>query len=267
MKILSVLFVLLSSVSLFAKVHYAKVEPYESVVLKSAVSALVVDVDLDAEGTTVASKKVIHLDDALDVKNLESTKQSIVLLEQMQKLNSEIEQSLSSTMGRQKSYYERINKMSTSSKTQKDNAFSSYISAKSQYLNTKEKIVNLDKQILDLQYKKAQLEDAIAKKSIILENKYLYKLIVRKGDFVNFGSPLARVDDMSRAKLVLFLDAEELENLEQKIVYVDDVKTNYKVDKVWKVADEKFISSYRAEIYMDAPQDTFSKLMKVEIKQ
>jgi len=260
------LFILLSPVLVFAKVHYAKVEPYESVVLKSAVSALVVDVDLDAEGTTVASKKVIHLDDALDIKNLTSTKQSIILLGNMQKLNMEIEKSLSSTMSRQKSYYARINKMSTASKTQKDNAFSAYISAKSQYLNTKEKIVNLDKQILDLNYKKAQLLDSIEKKSIILKNKYLYKLIVREGDFVNFGSPLARVDDTSRAKLVLFLEPEELKDIEQKSVYLDDVKTEYKVDKVWNVADEKFISSYRAEIYIATPQHTFSKLMKVEIK-
>lgn len=32
------------------------------------------------------------------------------------------------------------------------------------------------------------------------------------------------------------------------------------------VTNEKFISSYRAEIYMSAPSGVFSKLMKVEIK-
>jgi hypothetical protein len=32
------------------------------------------------------------------------------------------------------------------------------------------------------------------------------------------------------------------------------------------VADEKFISSYRAEIYIPAPEGSFSKLVKVEIK-
>jgi len=64
---------------IFAKVHYAKVEPYESVVLKSAVSALVVDVDLDAEGSMVTSQRVIHLDDSLDKVNLEDSKKSVVL--------------------------------------------------------------------------------------------------------------------------------------------------------------------------------------------
>ncbi|SFV57738.1 hypothetical protein MNB_SV-8-990 [hydrothermal vent metagenome] len=251
---------------IFAKVHYAKVEPYESVILKSAVSGLVTEVDLDAEGTMVASKRVVHLDDALDKVNLEDTKRSITLLKQMLSINNEIANALKGTVKRQQSYYGRISKLSTASKTQKDNAYSSFSSAKTQYLSTKEKIVNLQKQILDMKYKAAMLEDTVAKKSITLQNKYLYKLIVRKGDFVAPGSPLAQVEDTSRAKLVLFLDPEELEGIEHKTVYIDEKKTAYKVDRVWQVADEKFISSYRAEIYIPAPQGTFSKLVKVEIK-
>ena len=96
--------------------------------------------------------------------------------------------------------------------------------------------------------------------------KYLYEITVRKGDYVTPGSPLAKVVDASRAKLVLYLDPEELEGVEQKAVYLDGEKSEYKVDKVWKVADEKFISSYRAEIYLDAPEGSFSKLIKVELK-
>ena len=72
--------------------------------------------------------------------------------------------------------------------------------------------------------------------------------------------------DVSRAKLVLFLEPEELNQIEQKVVYLNGEKTAYKVNKVWRVADEKFISSYRAEIYIPAPKETFSKLIKVEIK-
>ena len=251
---------------IFAKVHYAKVEPYESVVMKSAVSGLVTEVDLDAEGTTVRSKRVIHLDDALDKINLKGTKESILLLQDMLSINEEIAVSLKGSMKRQEGYYRRLSTLSTASKTQKDNAFTAFTSAKTQYLNTKEKIVSLKKQIVDLKYKVSQLQESILKKSIILKEKYLYQLLVRVGDFVAPGSALARVDDVSRAKLVLFLDAEELEAIAQKTVYIDDVKTEYKVDKVWRVADEKFISSYRAEIYIPAPKGTFSKLVKIEIK-
>ena len=182
------LLLLLTPLFLIAKVHYAKVEPYESVVLKSAVSALVTEVDLEAEGTVVSAKRVIHLDDSLDKVNLEDSQKSLRLLEEMRDINKEIATALSNTLKRQEEYFNRINRLSTASKTQKDNAYSAFASAKTQYLGTREKIVNIDKQILDMKYKIAQLEENIVKKSVILKNQYLYKLIVRKGDFVVPGS-------------------------------------------------------------------------------
>jgi len=263
---MKILLLFLSPLWIFATVHYAKLEPFESIMMKSAVSGLVLDVDLGAEGTMVKGKRVVYLDDALDKVNLASAKKSVALLHQMLDINKDIAKSLESTVERQEGYYNRINKLATASKTQKDTAFSAFSSAKTQYLSTKEKIVNLEKQILDLHYKIAQLEDTIEKKSLVLEDKYLYKLMVRKGDFVAPGSVLVQVMDMSKAKLVIFLESEELKDLDTKSVYLNGNKTTYKIDKIWKVADEKFISLYRAEIYIDAPKDTFSKLLKVEIK-
>ena len=222
----------------FAKVHYAKVEPYESVVLKSAVSALVLEADLDAEGTLVKESRVIHLDDHLDKINLKVSREMLLILQE--------------TLKRKASSFKRIDKLKTASRTQKDNAFFSFSSAKTQ--------------VLDMQLKIAQLEDSIEKKSIKLRNKYLYKVMVHKGDYVNPGTPLAEVQDVSRAKLVLFLEPEELKDVRTKTVYIDGKKTAYKVNKVWNVADEKFISSYRAEIYIPAPKERFSKLFKVELK-
>ncbi|HIC79323.1 MAG TPA: hypothetical protein EYP02_09085 [Sulfurovum sp.] len=250
----------------FATVHYAKIEPVESSMLKSAVSASVVSVDLDAEGTMVQGKRVVYLDDALDKINLASSKKTLTFLHEMLDINKDIAKSLQSTVERQKGYYNRINKLSTASKTQKDTAFSTFSTAKTQYLSTKEKIVNLEKQILDVHYKISQLEDTIIKKSLVLKDKYLYKLMVREGDFVAPGTVLAQVMDMSSAKLILFLEESEMQNIQQKTVYLNDEKTNYKVTKVWQVADEKFISSYRAEIVIDAPKGAFSELIKVEIK-
>ena len=250
----------------FATVHYAKIEPVESSMLKSAVSASVVSVDLDAEGTMVQGKRVVYLDDALDKINLASSKKNLIFLHEMLDINKDIAKSLQSTVERQKGYYNRINKLSTASKTQKDTAFSTFSTAKTQYLSTKEKIVNLEKQILDVHYKISQLEDTIIKKSLVLKDKYLYKLMVREGDFVAPGTVLAQVMDMSSAKLILFLEESEMQNIQQKTVYLNDEKTNYKVTKVWQVADEKFISSYRAEIVIDAPKGAFSELIKVEIK-
>lgn len=90
--------------------------------------------------------------------------------------------------------------------------------------------------------------------------------MVHKGEFVAPGAPLAKVSDATRAKLVLYLSPEEVEKIENRTVYLDGKQTSYRINKVWRVADEKFVSSYRAEIYLPAPQSYFSKLVKVEIK-
>jgi multidrug resistance efflux pump len=251
---------------IFAKVHYAKVEPYETVVLKAAVSGLILEADMEAEGSLVTDQRVIHIDDVLDKANLKDSQTSLLLLERMLEINKEIAESLNGTVKRQEGYYKRISKLTTASKTQKDNAYSTYISAKTQYLSTREKIVSLQKQIIDMKYRITQLEDMIKKKSIVLFNRYLYKLMVRTGDYVNPGTPLAAVYDISKAKLVLFLEPEELNKVKEKRVYIDGKKTEYRVNKVWNVADEKFISSYRAEIYLPAPKEKFSQLLKVELK-
>lgn len=235
---MKILILFLSPLWIFASVHYAKVEPYDSVILRSAVSALVMDADVDAEGSVVHQKRVVHLDDRLDKMNLKISKDKL--------------QTLSETLQRQESSFKRMNRLKTASVSQKDTAYYSYASTKTQYL--------------DMQYRIAQLEDSIQKKSLVLNDKYLYKLMVRKGDFVAPGSALVQVMDTHRAKLVLFLEPEELKDLESKQVYIDGKETNYHVNKVWNVADEKYISSYRAEIYIDAPKESFSSLLKVEIK-
>ncbi len=260
------IFFLLTPLLLFSKVHYAKVEPLESITLKSAVSAQVTEAKLNLEGTTVLADTIIQLDDKLDKIKLSSSKNSLKLINSMIKINNNILIALGASLERQKAYYSRISNIDSASKTQKDNAFYGYTNAKTQYFSTKEKIDSLKKQRLDLNYEIARLKDSISKKSIKLNNKFLYKLLVNRGDFVNMGTPLAQIKDLSSAKLVLFLEDEELGSIKDKTIYIDDKPSDYKVSKVWKVADEKFISSYRAEIVIKNPKESFSKLLKVEFK-
>ena len=263
---MKLLLLLLTPLLLFSKVHYAKVEPLESITLKSAVSAQVTEAKLNLEGTTVLVDSIIQLDEKLDKIKLTSSKSSLKLINSMIKTNNNILVALGSSLERQKAYYNRISNIGSASKTQKDNAFYGYTNAKTQYFSTKEKIDSLKKQRLDLNYEIARLKDSISKKSIKLNNKFLYKLLVNKGDFVNMGTPLAQIKDLSSAKLVLFLENEELESIKDKTIYIDDKPSDYKVSKIWKVADEKFISSYRAEIIIKNPKESFSKLLKVEFK-
>jgi len=260
------LLLLLTPLIVFAKVHYAKVEPYETITLKSAVSAQVTQVKIELEGKNIKNSKIIHLDDKLDKIRLKSDREALVLIKNMIRINQQNLQSLLLSLQRQEEYYNRVSNLSTISITQKDKAFYSYINAKTQYLSIKEKIETLKKQKLDLIYNIERLKDSIGKKTIRLKNKFLYKILVHKGEFVNMGMALAQIKDLSRAKLILFLEDDELTDIKNKKIYIDGKLTNYKIDKIWSVADDKFISSYRAEIIIPKPKYKFSKLLKVELR-
>jgi len=260
------LLLILSPLIVFGQIHYAKVEPYETITIKSAVSAQVTKAKIELEGKIIKNSEIIHLDDKLDKIRLKSDREALVLIKNMIRINQQNLQSLLLSLQRQEDYYNRVANLSTISITQKDKAFYSYINAKTQYLSIKEKIETLKKQKLDLIYDIERLKDTIGKKTIRLKNRFLYKLLVHKGEFVNMGMALAQIKDLSRAKLTLFLEDDELQNIKNKKIYINGKLTNYKIDKIWSVADDKFISSYRAEIVIPKPTYKFSKLLKVELK-
>jgi hypothetical protein len=88
---------------------------------------------------------------------------------------------------------------------------------------------------------------------------------VKKGDYVNFGTLLMDVDDISKAKLTVYLSYEDMINLDKKSIYINDKKSDLKFHKVWRVADTTNISSYKAELYIPAPK-VFSRVVKIELK-
>jgi len=256
---------LLIPISVFAKVHYVKVEPYESIELKSSISGPVNDVAIENEGTFVEQKRIIQVEDVLEKENLKEIEDTLNITKKMLAINQKITLNLKKLLRRKESQYNRYNQITTASKSQKDNAFDAFVTVETQYLQNKEKILSLKKEILNYKHQIFQLKDTIAKKSIVLKNKYLYNLTVKKGDFVAAGTPLAIVYNTQQAKLTLFLLPEELKDINEKTIYINDIKTAYKINKIWDIADKKHISSYRVEIYIDAPK-RFSELNKVEFK-
>lgn len=111
----------------------------------------------------------------------------------------------------------------------------------------------------------ANFKNNIAKKEIKIKNIYLSSIEVEVGDFVNAGGLLYKGYDLSSGKLEVFLPINEIDSFKIKTIYLDGIKTNLKISKISKVADEKNISSYKAEIIIKNPK-TFSKLVKVEFK-
>ena len=246
--------------------HYARVEPWERVTLKAAAAGTVLEANASLEGRMVEDARVIHIDDVLDRKELESARRSRKLIAQTLELTRQMVPGLEESWKRQKGYYERMKKLTTASQTQKDQAYQAMVGAENQYLSTREKALNLEKTLLDLDYKIAMLEDRIAKKNIRLKNRYLYKLMVRAGEYATPGMPLATVDDLSRAKLVVYLSPEEVASIGKAQLWIDGKKSDASFSKIWKETDEKYISSYRAELPVPAGNFPFSSLVKVELK-
>jgi multidrug efflux pump subunit AcrA (membrane-fusion protein) len=253
-----------------AKVHYATVEPIEQATIKSSVSGVVLQANRQAEGTVLGSEPFVQIDDTLDRASLHETNESLKLLRESLAINQQMLAGLKSTYMRRQSAYERLKDLSSASQTQKDNSYAATVAAQNQYLAARDKIISLKKQILDLTYKKTLLEDTIAKKRFAYPGRYLYRLSVRTGEFVSPGMPVAIVQDLTRAQMIVYLDRDELvdgegKKIEAKTIYVDGKPTQLHIDRLWKVADSEYISSYRARI-VTLPTYPFSKLVKIEFK-
>jgi hypothetical protein len=131
--------------------------------------------------------------------------------------------------------------------------------------NQQIKILNLENQQSDLITKKAVLIDKIKNKNLKELNNYISDIVVKVGEFVNTGTLLYTTADLTKAKLEIFIPIQDAININNKIIYVDNKQTKYKINKLYKMANTKHISSYKCEIIIDAPK-SFSKLVKIEFR-
>ncbi len=258
------LILILIPIAIFADLHYAKLEPISSKVIKAEVLGVVTDVKSNLEGV-LANGVVIHIDDQLDKEDLQSSMESLKLTNSMIKINKETLPLLKKSFLKKRDLYRKVAPLNSTSVSQKDTLYSAFVAAKSQYSGTLEKIMSLKSQKVTLNQKIAFLKDKIKKKSISVDNRYIYSLNIKSGEFVSIGMPLIEVSDISKGKLTLFLSEDELIDIDKKSIFIDGKKSDLKFSKIWKVADKKYISSYKAEI-ITKPFTRFSKLIKVEIK-
>ncbi|WP_457599485.1 hypothetical protein [Hydrogenimonas sp.] len=249
-----------------AQIHYAKLEPVETYVIKSAVSGEVVYADEGSEGSVGTETPVVRIDDRVDRAQRKALSVTLDVLRETLRLTEDMVKNQEAVYAKDYDYYLRTKDLKTKSRTEKDRIFATMSASKNQLLSLKEKMANLKRQIAETEYQIVQLQDRIEKKSVGVPKLYIYKVSVRKGDYVNPGTPLLTAMDLRRGRLVLFLDADEVEGLEKKKIYLDGKETDLGFAKVIRVADDIHISSYRAEVILDRPGGLFSKLLKVEIK-
>jgi len=264
MKCLLSLFVL--ALSLNASVYYAKVEPYVAYTIKASASGEVVSLFKEAEGKVSNGGVLIQIDDFLNKEELKSSKTKLSSLKRTMELTQKNIKNAKEVERIREETYNKIKDLKTKSRTSKDAELINFINASSQVLSLENSLENLKVSISDLEFKIASLEDTITKKSVSVTKGFLiYKTYVDQGDFVSVGTTLVDAYDISKGKLTIFLSKEDVDKANSSEIYINDKKSDYKINKIWKVVDTQNISSYKTEIIIPAP-DRFSELLKIEFK-
>jgi len=263
MKLLMILF--FSVTALFSNEYYAKVEPIEIRNISSNVSGLVISADEKNLGTMLFDKPYIKIDALLDLQELRYIKDKLQYLRKTLTINEGVLSNLENALKRKRVNYERVASLKIKSQLEKDKEYYDLINSENQFLSTQKEIQNLKVQITDLKLRKAKLNQSVKDKNLKAQGYVLYELNVKAGQVVNPSTPLAKVADISKAKLTIYLNKEELNRAKEKIIYLNGKKTDYKVSRVISIADSKNISKYMAQIIIDAPK-VFSSLVKVELK-
>jgi hypothetical protein len=87
---------------------------------------------------------------------------------------------------------------------------------------------------------------------------------VNKGDYIVPGSLLATTMDINKVKLDIYVPINKISTIKNKKIYINGKISDFKINKIYKVADEKFVTSYKVEIVGKYP--TISDIVKVEFK-
>jgi len=235
MRYLLVVLVFLSSS--FAYEFYAKLEPINSYMVKSSVNGKVIYSNDNIEGFKANNSKIIEIDSYVDRIDLKQSNNKLKAINNMIKIEDK--------------NYSRLLKVSSKSGFEKD--------------NQKLKVINFETTKADILVKIANLKDNIKNKKLIEKSNYIFNIAVKKGDYVNPGTLLYESKDLSRGKLEIFIPISDVEKVKNKTIYLNDEKTDLKIDKIYDVADSKHISSYKAEIIIKNPK-IFSRLVKIEFK-
>ena len=229
--------ILLTVTSIFAQDYYAKIEPIHSYKIKSSVSGKVIFSNTNFESKFVSNKVVIKIDDKINKIELNQTRNKFNNLTKVLKIH---ENTLKS-----------FNKVSSKSKFDKN--------------NQKILILNTKTSISDLKIKIESLKNSIKNKNIKINNLYVDKIFVNKNDYINPGTLLMNVLDLSKGKLEIFVNKDDIKTITSKEILLNGKNTDLIINKIFKTTDSKHLSSYKVEIIL-SNVGQFSKLVKISFK-
>lgn len=228
---------LLTITTIFASEYYAKLEPIESYQIKSAVSGKVIYSNSKIEGLKANNSTIIEIDSMVNKVELEQSRNKLKYIDEMIKIET--------------NNYDRLNQVSSKSAFEKD--------------TQKLKVINLESLKADMIVKIDTLKDTISNKKLIEKSNYIFNIAVKEGDYVNPGTLLYEAKDLSKGKLEIFVPISQIEEIKNKEIFLNGVKSDIKISKIYEIADSTNISSYKVELILDNAK-IFSRLVKIEFK-
>lgn len=207
--------VLVLSFNLFA--YVGKIDPYKKIILKSESIGTVSYVNNDASFTYAKKSILLTINSDDDRIRLDS-------LDKRLKATKEIYAISKYTFDSKKS----IQSLSTNEKNKE----------KLNMLVKKQSYISL------LENLKLQ-QSHINKKTFVVEYKYIGKIYPKVNEFVSVGSPIADIYDISKKKIVIFVNKEDVQKIKQKKIFIDNKPSKFFIESISNVVDSKYISSYQ----------------------
>lgn len=236
-----VIFLLLSVGFLNASSYMGQIQPYEKIEVVSEVSGLVIKVDRSLEFTYVEDdKNIVKIEKKQEEIELTGLKDSLHSVQKIYKLK--------------KSNFQSKNRVKQISKYEKNLEQSSVFEIQ----NTLFKLQNSIKLI---EYQKE-------KKTFNVKEKYINNIFVREGDYVNIGTKIMEVYQVSKSKIELYIRAKDIKNLNKKTILIDGKPSSFKIEKISKVKDSINLSSFLVRLVKDTEDINgyFGDVVKVEFK-
>lgn len=235
------LFIFLIS-STFSKEYMAQIKPNETFEIKAEVSGLVGFIQKDKEANFIKDKTTIVKLNTKDEKiDLQANKDLLISQNEIVKIK--------------KMNYQAKGRIKQLSQYDKNNEKISYLEAKKELINTKKTISNL--------------ENTIDKKTFNVQNRYLGEIFAKQNQFLDVGEKVYESYDISKLKITLYLTKEEIDKLPSQALFINNEKSEFKVNKVYKIKDSVKISRYKVEFTKkNRNYDSyfFDKVVKVELK-
>lgn len=220
---------------IYAKSYMGVINPINEYTIYAKTSGEIVSLDKNDE-TKVLSKTIIQIDKDIEEKTLKLYKEQLSLYRQKLDINQ--------------SNYNKFITLKGQSKVDKDDKLLD--------------IIDLKNNIASLKVSIAELENTISNKIISIKNLYLKEFLVNKHDYVSAGTKVATVYDTTKGKIEVYVTKADFENIKNKVVYIDDKKTNLKINKIDITTDDTYISSHKIELEIDSKN--FGSTIKVEFK-